>query len=176
MPDVVLDANTLGDFLSQYFSPASSDRGRRDFAEEGRLSRNMVVHINRILDSFRRYESGAYMESAYLRGLVVASAFAFIELCRNWDRMVDGRFSPEQLKLFIVQTPEWFNIAPVDESLLPFYCAFPTHVYLRDEFVAIEWCDAIHAATADSRGDDTLLATSDQRLQAVPHLRNRILA
>jgi predicted nucleic acid-binding protein len=175
MPDVVLDTNTIGDFLSQYFNPQAADRGRKKFSEEGMLSRIMVAPINRILVNYRRHELGADIQSPYAMGLVVTSTFAFIELSRNWQTMVNGRFSIYQLEAFLIEPPEWFNLAPVDESLLPYYCEIPTDVFVRGERHAIEWCDAIHAATADSRGRDSLLATTDQRLQAIPHLQSRIL-
>jgi hypothetical protein len=175
MADLVLDTCVIGDFLSQYFSPASADRGRKYFSKEGLFSKPLADHVNRILDSYRRYSLGAEIESPFSGGIVVVSTFAFVELCRNWARIVNGRFSIDQLHAFLLQPPEWFNLAPVDETLLPYYADIPTHVYLKGELVAIEWCDAIHAATADSRGTDTLLATEDQRLKCIPHLRSRII-
>lgn len=135
----------------------------------------LADHVNRILDRFRRFEMGVEVDSPFAGGLVIASAFAFVELCRKWEPMVDGRFSPIQLQGFLKDLPNWFSIAPVDETLLPYYANIPPRVFIRGEEKAIEWCDAIHAATADSRGRRCLLATTDGRLHAITHLRERIL-
>src|ERR1035441_3320733 len=175
MPDIVLDTNTIGDFLSQYFKQQVAGGRSAKFVDEGMLTRTLAERVNRILDTFRRYQMGEELESPYSGGIVVASTFAFVELCRKWERIVKARFSLVQLHAFLEQPPEWFDIAPVDDTLLPFYANIPTHVWLKGETKAIEWCDAIHAATADSRGRDCFLATTDQRLQAVPHLRDRIV-
>jgi predicted nucleic acid-binding protein len=174
MSDIVLDTNVIGDFLAQYFAPAGANRGAGEFRPEGKLTRALIARLNRILDTFRRYDLGETLNSPYAGGLIVSSAFAFVELCRNWDRIVQKRFSIIQLEGFLLQPPDWFSIAPVDEVLLPFYANIPSHITLRGEIKPIEWCDAIHAATADSRGRSCLLATTDERLQAITHFRNRI--
>ena len=175
MADIVLDANTIGDFLAQHFNPHTANRGCGSFRPEGMLTKPLADHLNRILVTFRRYEMGDDIESPYSSGLVVASAFAFVELCRNWQRMVGTRFSITQLQQFIMQPPEWFNIAPVDETLLPFYADIPTDVFVNGGFKAIEWCDAIHAATAESRGTSCFLATTDERLRSLQQFRGRII-
>ena len=175
MADIVLDTNTIGDFLAQYFNPQTANRGSGHFRPEGMLTKPLADHLNRILTTFRRYEMCEDVESPYSSGLVVASAFAFVELCRNWEKMVGTRFSITQLQQFIIQSPEWFNIAPVDETLLPFYAYIPTDVYMDGGFKAIEWCDAIHAATAESRGAGCFLATTDERLRSLQSFKGRIV-
>ncbi len=175
MSDIVLDTNMIGDFLAQYFAPTGANRGLGKFKPKGKLSQTLAACLNRILDTFRRYEMGEDIDSPYSGGLIVTSAFAFVELCRNWDRIVQGRFSLLQFQGLLRQPPDWFSIAPVDEVLLPFYANIPTHIELRGAAKSIEWCDAIHAATADSRGRNCLLATTDERLRAITHFQNRIV-
>src|SRR5437868_2004113 len=103
MPDLVLDTVTVGDFLAQYFNPQTADRGRGRFVPEGMFTKPLAEHVNRILISFRRYEMGTDIDTPYATGLVVISAFAFIELCRKWDRIVGARFSILQLQQLIIQ-------------------------------------------------------------------------
>jgi hypothetical protein len=96
MPDIVLDTNTIADFLSQYFKQQVAGGRSARFCDEGMLTRTLAVHVNRILDTFRRYQMGEELESPYSGGIVVASTFAFVELCRNWGRMCSTpRFSVE---------------------------------------------------------------------------------
>lgn len=103
MNDIVLDTNVIGDFLAQFYSPAGANRGYGKFEPTGNLSQPLVVRLNRILDSFRRYEMGESIVSPYADGIVVASAFAFVELCRKWEGIVQKRFSLWQLHGFLKQ-------------------------------------------------------------------------
>lgn len=175
MADVVLDTSTIGEFFTQYFSVNLADRGRGSFKPQGVLSPKLANALNRILYSFQRHKLGVCVDPPFTAGIVVASAFAFVELSRNWSKIVMARYSVSQVHQFVIQPPEWFNIAPVDESLLPFYAMVPAVVWSRGEFKSIEWCDAIHAATVFSRGETALLATTDERLRGLPEFRQRIL-
>ncbi len=164
MQDVVLDSCLLGDFLTQYFSAEAANRGYGRFRAEGRLSGSLARRLNGIVDSSR------YRLSA----LVVTSAFAFVELARKWEDMVGDRFTELQLDAFIRQPPEWFDIAPVDEDLLPFFLEVPSRVDVHGDSRPIEWSDAIHAAVVLSREADCLLATTDVRLEHIPAFQGRL--
>lgn len=166
MRDLVLDTNVLADFLTQYFGPA--ERGQSPFEAGGWLSSSAV----RLLNQMRR----RYRADEPVKNLVIASSLAFVELVRQWDDIVQDRFQPYQLAAFLVQPPDWFSVAPVDEDLIEFFCDVPADVSTPEGIVkSIEWTDAVHIATVFSRDDECLFATTDQRLQHVARLSRRLL-
>lgn len=175
MDDLVLDTSIISEFLNQYFDHSLAARGSGEFAARGRLSGPIAAELNRIIHRFWRYDHGFADDDPHSGGIVVASAFAFIELARSWDKMVGTSFSIVQVEAFLRQPPDWFDLAPVDHSLLPFYIDVPGTVFVNHEEVGIEWCDAIHVATALSRGPTCLLATSDTRIAAIDFLKGRVL-
>jgi hypothetical protein len=154
MRDIVLDTNVLGDFISQYFDPSAGNRGAGQFSTGRFLSAEAAREINRIVGRYRAREdlSG---------GLVVISCFAFVELVRKWEQITQGRVQLHQLRAFLEQPPEWVNIAPLDETQIPAFLEVPTDVFLPQGFKSVEWTDAVHVATAISRGDGNLIATTD---------------
>jgi predicted nucleic acid-binding protein len=165
MSDVVLDANVLPDFLSQFFGPA--ERGTLRFSAEGRFCEQTARRVNRIrLDH----------DGDRGRGIVVASVIAFVELSRKWTNIVAGRFEPYQVAALLAQPPSWFSVAPCDEELLDFLLDVPAVVEVADgRSEPIELYDALHVATAFSRGDHVWLATTDSRLRRIPRLQGRLL-
>jgi plasmid stabilization system protein ParE len=159
MPDIILDANVPGDFFEQFFSPSKANRGRGPFSRGPFLSDAAARELNRIVRMHADRDSPA-------TDLVVISPFGFIELARRWPEIGQGRYSVDQVRAFVSQPPEWVSVATLDETILPSFLDVPTHVWARGEFRAMEWTDAIYAATALARGDSNLLATTDACLQA----------
>ncbi len=172
MRDLVFDADHLPELLGQYFDPTGVNRGYGAFAPSDAFSRPLAVALNQILADWRTCISTDTLPSS----LVVISTFAFIELGRKWDQMVDGRFSPSQCRAFTAQPPTWVSIAPLDEDLLPSYCDVPQAVTLGNgDTVPIEWTDAVHVATVLSREESTLLISGDQRLSCIPDIAHRVM-
>jgi hypothetical protein len=160
MADLILDASVLGDFFEQFFSPSIANRGRGRFVVGRFLSQHAAQDLNRIVLLHASQDTPS-------SDLVIISPFAFIEMARRWDDIALDHFSIEQVEAFSQQPPDWVSIATWDETLLPAFLDVPTHVWLRGQFRAIEWTDAIHAATALARGDSNLLATTDSKLHAL---------
>jgi predicted nucleic acid-binding protein len=160
MPDIILDTNVLGEFLAQYFSSALANRGFGQFAGGKFLSDIAARQLNRIIAHYASEEEP-------LSELAVIPSFAFVELVRRWDEIVKARFTTEQLEAFLRQPPDWVSIATLDETLLPAFMQVPTHVFTQGTFKAVEWTDAVHAATALARGDGHQLATADQVLRSL---------
>lgn len=163
MADIVLDANVLDEFLAQYFG--ASNRGTSNFQTQGRLGKEAVYHINRIRTDH---------ECGRLRDVVVASVLSFVELARAWRKIDSERLKSHQVAAFLQQPPEWFSLAPLDEDLVELLLEVPATVVISGRIQMIELFDAIHVATALSRGTASLLITSDQRLIAIPGLSGRV--
>ncbi len=163
MADIILDSNVLSDLLAQFYDPLTANRGDGKFCPERTITKNLAYKLNQIM---KRHSE--------VNDLIVSSTFAFIEIARKWDNIVQNRFSVEQMYAFITQPPEWFDIAPVDEDLLPFYVDVPTSVFVGNRNEHIEWTDAIHVATAYSRGETAFLATTDHRLKCIERIQSRL--
>jgi hypothetical protein len=165
MADIVLDTDALADFLRQFFGPA--DRGHSPFTASRWLSRQTAAIINRIV--------AVYNSTAPVTSHVVASTLAFAEIVRKWRVLLGRHVSPEQLRAFLEDPPEWFLVAAVDATLLPFCCQLPGAVRMGDgSMKPVEWTDAIHAATALSRTEPHLppcyLGTHDTRIVRIPQV------
>jgi hypothetical protein len=165
MADIALDTDGLADFLAQYYGEAR--HGAASFAPCAWLSQPAVSLINRILMDYRTDGS--------VSGFVVASTFAFLEIMRKWEVLIQGRIKPYQMRAFLDGPPEWFLVAAVDADLVPFYCRLPAQVQMDNGGVrSIEWTDAVHAATALSRHDPPhsrcFFQTQDTRLVRIEQL------
>lgn len=161
--DIVLDSDYLADLLGQYFNPEMADRGAKAFRADGNISRSLAQELNRIVAAS---EHG-------IGDLVIASAFAFVEISRKWDALAGGRFETHEMHAFLCDHPEWFTVAPVDEDLLPFFAGTEVGVYLGTRWEQIEWTDAVHVATLRSRDESAALATRDTRIKAILELEGR---
>lgn len=158
--DIVLDSNYLTEFLTQYFDDNIANRGHGRFLPQGLISRELARKFNNIMMT----------SEELLSDLVIASALAFVEIARNWEELVQNRFTIEQLHTFVYQPPIWFDIAPIDNDLLPSFVDVPAVVKIGSKLEPIEWTDGVHMATVLSRGEaanSATLATSDHRLIAV---------
>ena len=165
MIDIVLDSGHLVEFLVQYFDTDVANRGMGRFRSSTIFSGELVRRLNQMVTT----------ASEGISKLIIASTFALVEIARNWDALVQDRFSVQQLHAFTYQHPEWFSLAPVDEDLIPFFVDVPPTVIVGSNLVPIELVDAIHLATVFSRGPDTTLATSDARAKKVLELQGRVI-
>ncbi len=151
--DIVLDSDHLVELLEQYYDEKRADRGYGRFGSEGLFSNRLTSRLNNII----RNSEGLHLS------FVIASTFTFVEISRQWEEMVGNKFTEEQFYVFVKEAPTWFNIAPVDDQLAPFFLNIPND---NSKSEPIEWTDAIHMATVLSRGEDAsaaTLATSDRK-------------
>lgn len=174
MPDIVLDTNVLADFLAQFFDPGAAERGHGRFCVQDSITRSLARRLNRILDANYPPWWQEDQTEDHVPSLVIASGFAFIEIARKWRDTVRDRFGVDRFYAFIREPPEWFDIAPVDEDLLPAYVHVPASIFTQAREESIELPDALHVATVLSRGDTALLATTDRRLRHMAMLRDRL--
>ncbi len=167
MQDIVLDTNILSEFLAQYFQ---NRQRNRHFKAEHIKTTNLMNY--RVVKEIR----GIIKSYDYIRShLVVASTFAFLEIARKFDEISANRFSIEQFSGFIDQPPDWFWLAPLDESLFLSLLQIPPYVTMPGgQLKNIEWADALHLATALSR-EKCLLATTDSRLKQLTDFKNHII-
>jgi predicted nucleic acid-binding protein len=156
--------------LKTYFE---KERLEKDLEEKSKMgicsAADLLFHIettdllnHRVVKEIR----GIIKAYDYMRShLVVASTFAFLEIARKFVEVSGNRFTIEQFSGFIDQPPEWFWVAPLDESLFLELLRIPPYVTMPGgQLKNIEWADAIHLATALSR-ENCLLATTDSRLK-----------
>lgn len=157
--DIVLDSCILIDFLDQY---TKSDQKENNFILQTShdISEKTCKEINKLISSYSIYPSG----------YIVVSTFSFTELARKIDS-IKISFTPEQLKAFLDQPPEWLYIQSTDPSLLEYLEMIPKRV-MRNS--AIEWADAIIVATALTR-QAFVLATTDIRIKKIPMLKGYLL-
>ena len=163
--DIVIDSDSLSEIMYQYFKQKTN---LEEFVVEGNLTTNTVNKLNSILYWFQEKEGGT-------QGLIISSTFAFIEIARKFDQIVNGRFSIDQFAAFINSPPEWFSIEPLDNSISFYLLQIPTHVSKKGTLIPLEWTDSIHIATTISRGDDSFLLTNDIVIREITILKNRIL-
>lgn len=151
----MLDSGHLVELLEQYYDENRANYGYGRFRSEGLFSNKFTGRLNNII----RSREGLHL------GFVIASTFTFVEISRKWEEMVGNRFTEEQFYVFVREPPTWFNIAPVDDQLTPFFLNIPNY---NSKLEPIEWTDAICMATVLSRGDDAssaTLATTDLKLK-----------
>lgn len=159
MTDIVLDSNILADVIAQYY-----EAGFERFNAVSFITKAQATFLNRILN---RYKYDGVPDDEISFGLVIASTLGFVEIARKFDVIVSGRFTVSQFRAFIVQPPEWFLVASIDETLLPYLVDLPAEVITaRNAVLPLEWADAIHVATTLSR-DKCVLATSDRTIQQI---------
>lgn len=169
LQDIVLDSNVLIDFLIQYYQNRWREKkyfgGTRaiEIASARRLNKFAAERINALI---RQYEdSGA-------SALIIVSALAFVEIGSHAEEMIKGESPAIEindfrrfLSAFVDSPPEWFHIAPLDDSLFESLLAIPGKVELNPgDWKNIEWADSLHLATWKLR-ESAYFATCDRRLQ-----------
>lgn len=159
MADICMDTNVLADFLLQYFSSAT--RAWFNVSESKHINRDLCYKINSLLNSHHRVENTGIPPF----GVLVASAVAFVELARQFDRIFAGQITVEQFAAFLDSPPDFFTIEPLGFEALRELVALPSHCWLGSEERGIEAMDNVHVATARIRQSCHLAAT-DQRILA----------
>ena len=157
MKETILDTNILIEFIGQYFDTNTANRGLGRFISNGHLTSELVKTINSVIVKYSDTNDPS------VSGLVIASAFAFIEMTRRFDTKVNSKFTIANLHDFVQNYPGWFLIAPLDMDLIPFMTDVPTHVFIDGDAKPIELTDAIHVATTLSRGNLSYIASTDEK-------------
>ncbi len=174
MYQVILDTVVMGEFLAQFFDRQAASRGAGRFVPAGWITNDLARRLNRILD----LQCSGFLDedSPHSGSGVVISSFAFVELVRKWDDIVEGRFGMLEFRVFLDQPPEWVIIDPLDEFLTQAFAEVPSRVLDHNgNWLSIEWADAVHAATTISRGRNAMLATSDKKMTLIPELKGRVI-
>lgn len=164
--DIVIDTNVLSDFLAIYFENSISTGEM--FTPKYRISKDLSSKINSIVLDHNNDGISKF-------GKIVASNFAFIELARKFDECSSGRYTIDQFRAFIVSPPEWFVLETVSVDLFNELKKLPSFIEYKGDKLTIEWADAIHCATALIRGENSLFATSDSRLNIIPIFKERLV-
>lgn len=173
MADLVLDTNILADIIAQYYQNKTLvDHG---FVRNGWLSDDITHNINKILKP--HVTTYLFDEEPHTQGYIVASSMGFVEIARKFNVISQHRFTVAQMAALISQPPDWLLIESVSKDLLEFLCILPTEVQLKHGGMApLEWADAIHVATALSRGDNCMIATTDRTIQEIKIMSGRVLS
>ena len=166
MSNIVLDTNILSDFIAQYYENTIYSDGF--FEVKDTLSNELVKRFNIILQDYR-------VNGTLEKGVVISSSLAFIEISRKFDVISRNRYSLEQFRAFINDSPYWFNISPINNDLFKDLAGLPSSVRIKGGNVTLEWADVIHVATALSQGEDCCLATTDSRLIEIEQIKGNII-
>lgn len=167
MADIVLDTNLLSEVIKQFFNNTETKIHFR-FVSNSLIGRELAKEMNTIVEW---YTSDI---DARCPGLIIASAFGFVEIARKFEEISSGHYNIEQFAAFVEQPPIWFRISSVDSSLFPHLKLIPKRVSVNNVSKPIEWADAIHVATAMSRDEPWLLASTDTRIKAIPLLLTKV--
>ena len=142
-----VDTCVLSDILIQYnpINPLQSLEVSRF------IKPNMLREINRAIES-----------SGY-EGMIITSSFAFIELINKFnDIFGQTKVQPYTIANFIKQPPQWITIEEVGNATSLSLCDVPQYTPLLE---TISGDDAIHIATAISRGEHISFCTTDLKIK-----------
>lgn len=98
-------------------------------------------------------------------GLLVVSVVAFVELARQFDKILGNHISLDQFAAFVDSPPGYFTIEPLSFDVLKELIHLPTICWINGEKKGIEAMDNIHVATARMR-EHCRLAATDSRIIA----------
>lgn len=142
-----IDTCVLADILKQYNS----------------LYPNLPCQCSTFIGPHMLLEINRAVESMGYSGMLITSTFAFIELMNKFNEIFKGtKIKPYSLSNFIKQPPAWITIEDLTETISLHLCEVPV---LTPNGESISGDDAIHIATAISRGEKISFCTTDNRLQ-----------
>lgn len=145
-----IDTCVLADVLKQY----NGLYPYKPFTSSTFIKAGMLPEINRAVESMGD------------SGMVLTSAFAFIELLNKFNEIFNGsNIKPYTISNFIKQPPAWLTIEDVTEDITSYLCDVPIST---PNGKPISGDDAIHIATALSRGEILSFCTTDTRLRELP--------
>lgn len=147
--NIALDTAPLAEMLRQYFS--ANDRRVPIFNKNENLPDDAVKKMNKIVRSDVNQ--------------IIASVLAFVELARNWDKLMTDNCKPYQLYYFLRECPDWFKVEDMDYAIISYLRDVPNKIESGGKVLNIEWTDAIHVAAA--RINEAWLVTSDSRIWAI---------
>ena len=148
-----VDTCILSDILIQYNPLYSS----HPLKTSKFLKPNMINEINNAIES-----SGD-------NGMIITSSFAFIELVNKFnDIFKDCDIQPYNISNFIKQPPLWITIEDLNERISWYISEVPQNT---PKMKPISGDDAIHLATAMSRGEPITFCTTDSRMEQL-EIRN----
>lgn len=167
--EIILDTGFVADLIAIYYEEELSKGKSNGFIPKYSISRTLAKEVNKI------YWDSLYNDN-FSHGVVVASTFAFIEISRKYQEIVQNRFSIVKFRAFISSPPPWFVIEPLQLSLLDDLRRVPSTIHISSfSSSTIEFADAIHVATTLTRGANSALATKDSKLVSMDILKSRIL-
>lgn len=142
-----VDTCVLADILKQYDALYPN----QPYKCSNFIGPRMLLEINRAVQSMG------------YSGMLLTSTFAFIELMNKFNEIFKGTtIKPFSLGNFIKQPPAWITIEDMTEEISQHLCDVPV---LTPNGESISGDDAIHIATALSRGEKLSFCTTDNRIQ-----------
>lgn len=142
-----VDTCVLADILKQYDALYPN----QPYKCSEFIRSRMLLEINRAVQSMGD------------SGMLLTSTFAFIELMNKFNEIFKGsKIKPFSLSNFIKQPPAWITIEDMTEEISQHLCDVPLSTPNGE---SISGDDAIHIATALSRGEQLVFCTTDNRLQ-----------
>ena len=141
-----VDTCILSDILIQY----NPSQPSHPLTTSKFLKPHMLREINRAIMS-----SGD-------KGMIITSSFAFIELVNKFHDIFNGtNIRPHTIANFIKQPPLWITIEDVGSETSWNLCAVQQYT---PKMEPISGDDAIHIATAISRGEPITFCTTDTKI------------
>ena len=119
------------------------------------LNGNMINALHRVLEQ---------------EGNIIVSSFVFVEIINKFDVIFkNDDITLERLKALLQQTPSWLIVEDINNDVVKASIDVPS--YVEGESVSVD--DAIHVATAISRGDEMFFLTTDAVLNrlSIPKIK-----
>lgn len=148
MIECTVDTHILADMIVQY----SAAKPNALMSQTEFLSPKILSKIN------------LSIQSHGFEGVIVASAFAFIEIINQIKKVSKGQFDFPKIIGLLQQPPDWFIVEPYNIDTVNKLILVPKYNLSQQ---GIELADAIHVATALQRGLGTFLATHDGVLSRI---------
>lgn len=141
-----IDTCVLSDILIQYNPLFPS----RPFTTSKFLKPHMLSEINKAIESLGD------------NSMIITSTFAFIELINKFDEIFkNSSIQSYTIGNFIKQPPLWITIEDVSKTTSWHLCEVPQSTPKGEP---ISGDDAIHIATAMSRGEPITFCTTDTKM------------
>lgn len=141
-----IDTCILSDILIQYNPLYPS----QPFTTSKFLKPNMLNEINKAIESLGD------------NSMLITSSFAFIELINKFDKIFGNtHIKSHTIGNFIEQPPLWITIEDVSITTSWYLCEVPQSTPKGEP---ISGDDAIHIATAMSRGEPITFCTTDTKM------------
>lgn len=142
-----VDTCVLSDILKQY----NSGKPNNSLIASKFIKSRILTELNKAIDS-----SGD-------DAMIITSIFSFVELINKFHEIFsETKIKPIHLYSFLKQPPAWITIEDMTQYISLFLCDVP-QTTLNGEPISGD--DAIHLATAMSRGEKINFCTTDTKLE-----------